>query len=253
MIGCVSPITDGHADRCMGMDPPATARRSAAASASCPQQDTLDVELTVRENLIIYGRYFGLDRARGRAPGRRAARVRPAHRARQGPGRAAVGRDEAAPDDRPVAHQRARDAAPRRTDDRPRPAGAPPAVGSAVPAQAARRDARPDDPLHGRGGAAVRPARRHGQGQDRGRGQPARAHRAVLDPRGDRAALPARRRRGRSTAGSTASPSGSSTCPIASCCTPTTARRPRSPSISAASSPRPSSSAGRRSRTSSCA
>ena len=28
-----------------------------------PQQDTLDVELTVRENLSIYGRYFGLTRA----------------------------------------------------------------------------------------------------------------------------------------------------------------------------------------------
>ena len=28
-----------------------------------PQQDTLDTELTVRENLIIYGRYFGLTRA----------------------------------------------------------------------------------------------------------------------------------------------------------------------------------------------
>jgi lipooligosaccharide transport system ATP-binding protein len=27
-----------------------------------PQEDTLDVELTVRENLLIYGRYFGLPR-----------------------------------------------------------------------------------------------------------------------------------------------------------------------------------------------
>jgi lipooligosaccharide transport system ATP-binding protein len=25
-----------------------------------PQQDTLDFELTVRENVLIYGRYFGL-------------------------------------------------------------------------------------------------------------------------------------------------------------------------------------------------
>ncbi len=29
----------------------------------CPQDDTLDTELTVRENLTIYGRYFGLSRA----------------------------------------------------------------------------------------------------------------------------------------------------------------------------------------------
>ena len=27
-----------------------------------PQQDTLDMELTVRENIIIYGRYFGIPR-----------------------------------------------------------------------------------------------------------------------------------------------------------------------------------------------
>ena len=51
----------------------------------------------------------------------------------------------------------------------------------------------------------------------------------------------------------TASPSGSSACPTASCSTPTTARRPRSRPTSAGSSPRRSSSAGRRSRTSSCA
>jgi lipooligosaccharide transport system ATP-binding protein len=29
----------------------------------CPQEDTLDTELSVRENLTIYGRYFGLPRA----------------------------------------------------------------------------------------------------------------------------------------------------------------------------------------------
>jgi lipooligosaccharide transport system ATP-binding protein len=27
-----------------------------------PQQDSLDNELTVRENLLIYGRYFGLSK-----------------------------------------------------------------------------------------------------------------------------------------------------------------------------------------------
>jgi lipooligosaccharide transport system ATP-binding protein len=31
-----------------------------------PQQDTLDTELTVRDNLVIYGRYFGLSRAEAR-------------------------------------------------------------------------------------------------------------------------------------------------------------------------------------------
>src|SRR5205823_12806872 len=32
-----------------------------------PQQDTLDNELTVRENLTVYGRYFGMPRAEVRA------------------------------------------------------------------------------------------------------------------------------------------------------------------------------------------
>ncbi len=47
----------------MGMDPKTQGPRSAANLGVVPQQDTLDVELTVRENLSIYGRYFGLSRA----------------------------------------------------------------------------------------------------------------------------------------------------------------------------------------------
>ena len=39
-----------------------TGRRSAARLGVVPQQDTLDTELTVRENVLIYGRYFGLSR-----------------------------------------------------------------------------------------------------------------------------------------------------------------------------------------------
>ena len=163
---------------------------------------------------------------RGRPARRRAPRVRPADRARQRPGRAAVGRHEAAPDDRPVADQRAEPAPPRRADDRPRPAGPPPPLGPPVPAEAARRDARPDDPLHGRGRAAVRPARRHGQGEDRRRGQPARRSSSSTRPARSPSSASRRASRRRSTASSTASPSGSSTCPTGSCSTPTTARRP---------------------------
>ena len=47
-----------------------------------PQQDTLDLELTVRENLLIYGRYFGMSRVDAASEDRRAAGVRAAHRAR---------------------------------------------------------------------------------------------------------------------------------------------------------------------------
>ena len=117
-------------------------------------------------------------------------------------------------------------AAARRADDRPRPAGAPPAVGAAVPAQAAGRDARPDDALHGRGRAAVRPARRHGQGEDRRRGLAAPADRRSTRPARWSSCASRSASRRRSTASSTGSASGSRTCPTGCWSTPTTARRP---------------------------
>ena len=57
-------------------------------------------------------------------------------------------------------------------------------VGTPLPAEAPRRDADHHDLLHGRGGAAVRRPRGHGQGEDRGRGVAAPAHRPALDPGG---------------------------------------------------------------------
>ncbi len=62
MIGCTSPITDGTLE-VMGMDPAVHGPQIRARLGVVPQQDTLDSELTVRENLAIYGRYFGLSRA----------------------------------------------------------------------------------------------------------------------------------------------------------------------------------------------
>jgi lipooligosaccharide transport system ATP-binding protein len=62
MIGCTSPISDGTLE-VMGMDPAAHGPQIRARLGVVPQQDTLDAELTVRENLAIYGRYFGLSRA----------------------------------------------------------------------------------------------------------------------------------------------------------------------------------------------
>src|SRR5215470_12314910 len=68
MIGCVSPVTAGEL-RVMGMDPERDGPRIRGRLGVVPQQDTLDTELTVRENLMIYGRYFGLgwDEIRRRA------------------------------------------------------------------------------------------------------------------------------------------------------------------------------------------
>ena len=68
MIGCVSPVTEGTLS-VLGMDPAADGPRIKARIGVVPQQDTLDMELTVRENLVIYGRYFDLSR---REAGRRA-------------------------------------------------------------------------------------------------------------------------------------------------------------------------------------
>jgi lipooligosaccharide transport system ATP-binding protein len=62
MIACVSPVTAGTL-RVLGMDPLAEGPRIRARIGVVPQQDTLDMELTVRENLTIYGRYFGLPRS----------------------------------------------------------------------------------------------------------------------------------------------------------------------------------------------
>ena len=68
MIGCVSPVTAGSLT-VLGMDPAVDPARIKARIGVVPQQDTLDMELTVRENLVIYGRYFDLSR---REAGRRA-------------------------------------------------------------------------------------------------------------------------------------------------------------------------------------
>jgi lipooligosaccharide transport system ATP-binding protein len=62
MIGCVSPPSGGKLS-ILGMDPVVYGPAIRARLGVCPQEDTLDVELTVRENLLIYGRYFGLPRS----------------------------------------------------------------------------------------------------------------------------------------------------------------------------------------------
>jgi lipooligosaccharide transport system ATP-binding protein len=61
MIGCVSPPSDGLL-RVVGLDPVKDGPEIRARLGVVPQEDTLDMELTVRENMLIYGRYFGLPR-----------------------------------------------------------------------------------------------------------------------------------------------------------------------------------------------
>ncbi len=61
MIGCVSPPSGGELT-ILGLDPVRDGPRIRARLGVVPQEDTLDLELTVQENLLIYGRYFGLPR-----------------------------------------------------------------------------------------------------------------------------------------------------------------------------------------------
>jgi lipooligosaccharide transport system ATP-binding protein len=61
MIGCVSPPTGGTL-RILGQDPVKDGSSIRARLGVVPQEDTLDLELTVHENLYVYGRYFGLSR-----------------------------------------------------------------------------------------------------------------------------------------------------------------------------------------------
>ncbi|MEX1006304.1 MAG: ABC transporter ATP-binding protein [Acidimicrobiia bacterium] len=62
MIGCVSPVTDGEL-RVFGLDPSVDGSKIRARLGVVPQEDSLDTELTVFDNLLIYGRYFDLPRA----------------------------------------------------------------------------------------------------------------------------------------------------------------------------------------------
>lgn len=62
MIGCVSPVSSGSL-RLFDLDPAEHGRRIRARMGVVPQQDNLDSELTVFDNLVVYGRYFDIPRA----------------------------------------------------------------------------------------------------------------------------------------------------------------------------------------------
>ena len=59
MVAGVSHRSGGRL-RILGMDPDEQGPRIRAHLGVVPQNDNLDAQLTVRENLIFYGRYFGL-------------------------------------------------------------------------------------------------------------------------------------------------------------------------------------------------
>src|SRR4051812_9242508 len=69
MIGAVSPVSGGEL-RVFGLDPETHGPEIRARLGVVPQQDTLDLELTVLENILVYGRYFALPRDLVRARAR---------------------------------------------------------------------------------------------------------------------------------------------------------------------------------------
>jgi lipooligosaccharide transport system ATP-binding protein len=61
MIGCTSPPSGGLL-RVIGMDPVSQSSQIKSRIGVVPQIDNLDIELTVRENLEMYARYFDVPR-----------------------------------------------------------------------------------------------------------------------------------------------------------------------------------------------
>src|SRR3990170_6889250 len=61
MITCVSPVTSGELT-VDGMDVARQPRRIKALVGVVPQEDNLDPDLSVRQNLRVYARYFDLTR-----------------------------------------------------------------------------------------------------------------------------------------------------------------------------------------------
>ena len=169
MIACASPVTAGELT-VIGMDPRRDAPQIKARLGVVPQLDNLDAELTVRENLEMYARYFDIPDAVASARAdelldfvqlseRATDQVEPLSggmKRRLTIARSLINEPELIIlwTSRPPAWIRRRGTC----------------SGSGLPPQAARRDADHHHPLHGRGRAALRPAGRDGQGRDRRRG-----------------------------------------------------------------------------------
>ncbi len=62
MVSCLSPVTAGELS-VLGMDPRHEGPRIRGRLGLVPQEDTLDLELSVRDNLYLYGRYFDVAKA----------------------------------------------------------------------------------------------------------------------------------------------------------------------------------------------
>jgi len=66
MIAAVSAPTGGELS-VLGLDPHTQGPAIRSRLGVCPQEDTLDLELNVRENLVVYASYFGIRKADARS------------------------------------------------------------------------------------------------------------------------------------------------------------------------------------------
>ena len=96
---------------------PRPPRRSRRRLGIVSQEDSLDPDLSVEKNLLVYASYFGIPSARGRAAHRRADRVRGARRSPPRAHQDALRRHEAPSD----AGARAAERAPRCSSSTSRP------------------------------------------------------------------------------------------------------------------------------------
>jgi lipooligosaccharide transport system ATP-binding protein len=61
MVSCMSPVTSGTL-LVFGLDPQSNGPTIRSRIGLVPQEDTLDLQLTVLDNLVVYGRYFDIPR-----------------------------------------------------------------------------------------------------------------------------------------------------------------------------------------------
>ena len=125
-----SPVSAGEL-RVFGLDVTRDLPAIKTRLGVCQQGNTLDPDLTVAENLLVYSRYYGMPRALAR---RRAAELLEfiaLEGAARRPGGGALRRARAPADARARADQRPGAADPRRADHGARPAVAPRALGAA--------------------------------------------------------------------------------------------------------------------------
>ena len=62
MLTCFSPITDGVI-RVFGHDVSEHPRLAKSMMGICPQEDNLDPDFTVQNNLLVFARYFGIEKS----------------------------------------------------------------------------------------------------------------------------------------------------------------------------------------------